>query len=218
VTKQGRTVSGGLQDDGPVGSPPSPPTPAPGAELVAQPPVADELLAERSATSLADWGIGMEAALHVAYLRAVAAGFVERHTWAIRRVAEALLEHETVDGATAAEIVRDTRCVCHRRPKKKEDEPMSTPKPAPIVSTGGVQILLPKALSWDDPHARVAARGFQVGFVTLPGGFITPGLTRVHPGQLLDDRSAPARHAPKRSLRKPTKAERQARSVEVAAP
>jgi hypothetical protein len=150
--------------------------------------VPDELVAERAAWSLAAWFDDSEAAAHLNYLRVVASRFVERHTWAIRRVAEALLEHETLEGATVAEIVTSTRCVCHWRPKKKEetDMPFLSKKPQPEPPTGP---FIAKPITLDHPHAMVATEEFWAGFVSHPGGLISPGRTLVREGMLADDRS-----------------------------
>jgi hypothetical protein len=76
------------------------------------PEIADEPTALRVAMALANSEL-LEAALHLAYLRARASGLVERHLPAIHGVALALLERTTITGAEVALIVASFKCVCH---------------------------------------------------------------------------------------------------------
>jgi hypothetical protein len=77
------------------------------------PETADEPTALRVAMLLAESEL-LEAALHLAYLRARADGMVRRHLPAIREVALALLERTTISGSEVTAIVANHRCVCHR--------------------------------------------------------------------------------------------------------
>ena len=85
---------------------------------------------------------------------------------------------------------------------------MPAPPPTPTTSEG-VPVVLPRKLTLDDKHARVAKDGFWVGTVALPGGYRAPGRTWVEEGQLADERHWLVREN-RRRFRKPTKAERAA--------
>jgi hypothetical protein len=78
------------------------------------PEIADEPTALRMAMALADSEL-LEAALHLAYLRARARGVVDRHIRAIHAVACALLERTTVMGAEVAAIIDSCECACHSK-------------------------------------------------------------------------------------------------------
>ncbi len=172
---------------------------------------ADERVARRIAWPLNDDARAIEA--HMAYLRVVADGFVRRHRNAIRAVARALAAETTLGGTEVEAIVRSSRCICHRStrtPPPEGSTPMSrTPTPTPIVSSDGYQIILPKPLTLDHPHAMVAKAGFWSAFASLPDGRIKAGRVWIREGQLADARSPMVRRQ-RNHFRKPTAAEREA--------
>jgi hypothetical protein len=84
-----------------------------GAEAMEpDPELADGPKSWRQAQRLDEYQM-REASAHLDYLTVVTEGVVARHTYAIRRVAEALFAETTLDGATVAAIVHRARCVCH---------------------------------------------------------------------------------------------------------
>ena len=173
----------------------------------------DERCAWRMAWPLNEDALAIEA--HLTYLRIVADGFVRRHRNAIRAVARALVAETTLDGAQVADIVRGSRCVCHRftrTPPPEGSTPMSRKAPpTPIVSSDGIEIVLPKELTLDHEHAMVAKAGFWSAFASLPGGRIKAGRVWIREGQLADARSPLVRRQRDR-WRKPTDADREGRN------
>ena len=56
---------------------------------------------------------GHLAAMHLLYLQAVTDKLLDRHSWSLRTIAEALYRESVLSGARVVQLARSCRCACH---------------------------------------------------------------------------------------------------------